>query len=258
MALLHSLRQWLGSANSLGTRGTRPAAFRLALELMEDRMLLSAAAPVVPVGAPTLSGQWFVQSNGLAASISEAGGQLLLTNEQGTQTVGQWQSVNTFEAWGTTAQIVQDGPITQILWNGNAWSQSTWQNGGLGGTWFVQNNGMAATILQTSNQLLLTNEEGSQTTAQWLSPTSFEAWGTTAQIVQKGPITQILWNGNAWNQSSWQNGGLSGQWFVGTTGLSANISQTGNQLILTNLISLSPRLLTKKCCIAYSLTGDPC
>jgi len=234
VALLQTLRQWLGSARAGSPARPKPAAFRLTLEVMEDRMLLSAATVAVPVGAPVLSGEWFVQSSGLAASISEAGGQLLLTNEQGTQTVGTWQTANTFQAWGQTAQIVQDGPLTQILWNGNVWSQSTYQSSGLNGQWYVQSNGMAATILQTSNQLLLTNEEGSQTAAQWLSPTSFQAWGDTAQIVQKGPITQILWNGNAWNQSSWQNGGLSGQWFVGNTGMTASISQTGNQLILTN------------------------
>ena len=233
MTLLHSLRQWLGSTTAGSTIRSGMPAFRLAPELMEDRMLLSASA-AVPAGAPTLSGEWFVQSNGLAASISEAGGQLLLTNEQGTQTVGQWVSASSFQAWGTTAQIVQDGPITEIVWNGNVWSQSSWQNGGLGGQWFVENNGMSASIIQTSNQLLLTNEEGSQTAAQWLSPTSFEAWGITAQIVQKGPITQILWNGNAWDQSNWMNGGLSGNWFVATTGLTASISQTGNQLVLTN------------------------
>ena len=109
---------------------------------------------------------------------------------------------------------MQDGPVTQILWDGNVWSQSAWQNGGLGGQWFVQSNGGAASISEAGGQLLLTNEHGTQTVGQWLSPTSFEAWGHMAQIVQNGTDTQIVWDGNVWTQSAWQAGGLAGQWFV--------------------------------------------
>jgi hypothetical protein len=200
---------------------------------MEDRLLLSAS-PVPLVGSPALSGQWFVRSDGLAASITQNGGQLLLTNEQGTQAAGQWLSPTSFQAFGQTAQVVQNGPITQILWPGNVWSQSTWQEGSLFGQWFVQSNGHSAGITQNGNQLLLTNEQGTQTTGQWLSPTSFQAFGQTAQIVQNGPITQILWPGNAWSQSTWQEGALAGQWFVQSDGQSASITQNGKQLLLTN------------------------
>ena len=123
MALLQSLRQWLGSAKPGNIARPKAPSFRLALEWMEDRMLLSAS-PVSAAGTPVLDGEWFVQSNGMAASISQAGGQLLLTNEQGTQTVGQWLSPTTFQAWGYTAQIVQNGSTTEIQWSGNVWTQS--------------------------------------------------------------------------------------------------------------------------------------
>ncbi len=258
MALLQSLRQWLGSAKA-GNR-TWPPARRLSLEGMEERLALSSS-PVSAAGTPVLDGEWFVQSNGMAASISSAGGQLLLTNEYGSQTVGQWTTPTSFQAWGYTAQVVQNGPITEIVWDGNVWSQSAWQNGALGGQWFVQSNGMGATIIQTGGQLILTNEQGTQAVAQWLSPTTFEAWGYTAQVVQNGNVTQIVWAGNVWSQSNWQNGGLTGQWFVppgGQTGGSsdskgggtatsgsgtttpssgwqpASISQAGGGLLLTD------------------------
>ena len=75
-------------------------------------------------------------------------------------------------------------------------------NGGLAGQWTVQTNGLTAGIVQNGSQLVLTNEHGTQTTAQWLSPTSFKAWGQTAQIVQNGTVTQIHWNGNVWSQTT--------------------------------------------------------
>jgi hypothetical protein len=231
MALLQSLRQWLGSAKAGGP--TKPHTSRPSLEGMEERTLLSAA-PTAPAGAPVLDGEWFVQSNGLPASISTSGGQLLLTNEQGTQTVGQWLTADTFQAWGYTTKVVQDGPVTEIQWDGNVWSHSTWQDGGLGGEWFVQNDGGAAGISEAGGQLLLTNEQGTQTVGQWLSPTSFEAWGYMAQIVQDGAQTHIVWDGNVWTQSAWQTGGLAGQWFVTSNGQSASISEAGGQLLLTN------------------------
>ena len=40
------------------------------------------------------------------------GSQLTLTNENGTQTVGQMLSPTSFQAWGQTAQVVQDGNLT--------------------------------------------------------------------------------------------------------------------------------------------------
>jgi hypothetical protein len=231
MAVLQSLRQWLGSAKAGGQ--TRPLSSRPTLEGMEERTLLSASA-AAPAGVPVLDGEWFVQNNGLAASISTSGGQLLLTNENGTQTVGQWLTADTFQAWGQTAKVVQNGPVTQILWPGNAWNQSTWMTGALGGEFFVQNNGQAASITEAGGQLLLTNENGTQTVGQWLSPSSFEAWGQEAQIVQDSSGTEIVWPGNAWVQSSWQDGGLAGQWFVTNNGKSASISEAGGQLVLTN------------------------
>jgi hypothetical protein len=231
MALLQSLRQWLGSAKAVTPPRPKPYSFRLNLEAMEDRVLLSSA-PVT--GTPVLSGDWFVQSDDGIANISSSGGQLLLTNEFGSQTVGQWLTADTFQAWGYTAQVAQNGSVTEILWNGNVWSQSSYQTGGLGGQWFVQNDGGTAGVSEADGQLLLTNEFGTQTTGQWLSPTSFTAWGDLGQVVQHGQLTQIVWNGNAWTQSSWQTGGLDGQWFLQNNGKSASITETGNQLILTN------------------------
>jgi hypothetical protein len=226
MALLESLARWLGLSDTNPRPEPEQRLRRPALEGMEDRLLLSAA--------PVLSGDWFVQSNGGMATISQDGNQLTLTNENGTQTTGQWVSATSFQAWGQTADVVQNGSITQILWNGNTWTQSAWQNGGLGGTWFVQSSGMKALIVQTAGQLVLTNEYGSQTVGTWISPTSFQAWGYTGQVVQNGALTQILWDGNAWTQSAWQNSGLSGQWFVQSGGQSATIDQAGGQLLLTN------------------------
>jgi hypothetical protein len=233
MALLQSVRQWLGSAKAGNRSRPRQPAFRLHLEGMEERLVLSAS-PTAPAGAPVLDGEWFVQSNGLAASISEAGGQLLLTNEFGTQTVGQWLSPTTFQAWGYTAQIVQNGAVTEILWSGNVWSQSAWQAGALGGEWFVKSDGGTAGISEAGGQLLLTNEHGQQTVGQWVSPTSFQAWGHTGQITWDGSATRIVWDGNVWTQSVWQNGGLNGTWFVGSNGQTATISDAGGQLVLTN------------------------
>ena len=60
-----------------------------------------------------------MQSNELAASISQTAGQLTLTNAQGQQTTGQWLNNTSFTAWGQTAQVIQDGNVTEILWNGN-------------------------------------------------------------------------------------------------------------------------------------------
>ena len=231
MALLQSISRWLRSSRTGLKSTSEPHWFRPTLEGMEDRLLLASAPPV---GAPMLAGEWFVQSNGLSASIAENGDQLELTNGQGQQTSGQWLTATSFSAWGQTAQIVQNGPIREILWVGNVWCQSTWQEDGLAGQWFVQSNGEAASIVQSGTQLQLTNAQGQQTTGQWQSPTSFSAWGQTAQVVQNGAITQILWNGNVWCQSTWQEGGLAGQWFVQSNGGAASIVQNGTQLELTN------------------------
>jgi Bacterial Ig-like domain (group 3) len=233
MAFLQSIGQWLGSSKTDRRPELKQSCFRPVLEGMEGRLLLSSS-PWLATGSPVLSGEWFVQSNGLAASISQTAGQLTLTNAQGQQTTGQWLNNTSFTAWGQTAQVIQDGNVTEILWNGNVWSQSTWMNGGLSGQWFVQSNGGSTTISQSGNQITLTNENGTQTTGQWLSPTSFTAWGQTAQVDQSGNITQILWNGNVWSQSTWMNGGLSGQWFVQSNGQDAIISQSGSQLTLDN------------------------
>jgi hypothetical protein len=233
MALLQSVKQWLGSAKAGNRPRPKQPAFRLNLEAMEERMVPSATS-ATPVVAPVLDGEWFVQSNGLAASISEAGGQLLLTNEFGSQTVGQWLTATTFQAWGYTAQVVQDGAVTEIQWDGNVWSQSAWQTGALGGEWFVQSDGGAASISEAGGQLLLTNEQGTQTVGQWVSPTSFQAWGYTGRITWDGSAARIAWDGNTWTQSAWQNGGLDGQWFVGSNGQAATISNAGGQLVLTN------------------------
>jgi hypothetical protein len=233
MALLTSIRRWLGSSHTNRTALPPERWFHPTLEGMEERLLLTTAPGSLPA-PPVLSGQWFVQSDGLAASITQNGNQLTLTNEFGQQTLGQWLSPTSFQAWGQVAQVVQIGPVTQILWSGNVWSQSTWQDGALAGQWFVQSNGQSARITQNGTQIVLTNEHGQQTTGQWLNPTSFSAWGVTAQIVQNGPITEILWNGNTWSQSRWQTGGLVGQWFVQSDGLTATISQSGTQLLLTN------------------------
>jgi hypothetical protein len=233
MALLQFSSLRLGSSRIYHRARSKRYSVSLALEEMEDRLLLTSS-PASLAGSPVLSGEWFVQSNGKAASITQNGTQLMLTNEQGTQTTGQWLSPTSFAAWGQTAQVVQNGPITQILWPGNAWNQSTWQDGGLAGQWFVQSDGKAAGITQNGTKLTLTNEQGKQTTGQWLSPTTFTAWGQTAHIVQNGPITQILWPGNAWSQSTWQDGSLAGQWFVQSDGKAAGISQNGTQLTLTN------------------------
>ncbi len=172
-----------------------------------------------------LSGTWFVRSNGMAASIAEVGGQLLLTNENGTSTLAGWVDANhAFTAWGQTASVVQNGFQTSILWNGNAWDQAD-----LSGTWFVRSDGKAASIAEVGNQLLLTSENGASTTATWVDASHFSAWGQTASVVQDGFETSILWNGNAWDQAD-----LSGTWFVRSNGKAASISQVGNQLLLTN------------------------
>ena len=126
--------------------------------------------------------------------------------------------------------------ITQILWNGNVWSQSTWQVGGLGGQWFVQSDGLAASIVQSGTQLLLTNEQGEETVAPMAEPDQLSGLrGQTAQIVQNGSnLTQILWDGDVWTQSTWMNGGLTGQWFVQSNGKAASILESGSQIVLTN------------------------
>ena len=226
MALLQSIKQWFGSSKVRQRPESQQRSSRLSLESMEDRLLLSSA--------PVLSGEWFVQSDGGTATISQNGNQLTLTNEAGTQTIGQMLSPTSFQAWGQTAQVVQNGNLTEILWRGNAWIQSTWQNGGLGGQWFVESDNGSASITETNNQVVLTNEYGSQTEGQWTSPTTFTAWGVTAQVVQQGALTEILWNGNAWVQSSWQNGGLTGEFYVQSNGLVASITQSNGQLTLTN------------------------
>jgi hypothetical protein len=149
-----------------------------------------------------LNGQWFVTSDNGLAGIADMGGQLVLTNEQGTQTTAQWLSPTTFQAWGQTAAITQNGTTTTIVWDGNTWTQTALQMSGLGGQWTVQNSGRSATIIQTANQLILTNEQGTETVAQWLTPTTFEAWGTTAQVVVNGSSAVIQWNGNTWTKSA--------------------------------------------------------
>ncbi len=181
-----------------------------------------------------LGGEWFVKNDGGAASISEAGGQLLLTNEHGTQTVGQWVSATSFVAWGDLGQIVQNGSGTQIVWDGNTWTQSAWQTGGLAGQWFLSSNGQGASISEAGGQLLLTNEQGQQTVGQWLSPTSFQAWGQTATVTQSGALTTIHWNGNTWVQSGWQTGGLAGTWFAQADGSAATISESDGQITVTD------------------------
>jgi hypothetical protein len=148
-----------------------------------------------------LSGAWAVQNNGLAASVIQTGNVLVLVNEQGTVTTAQWLSPTSFEAWGQASQVVPDGSTTEITWSGNAWTQTSPEGTHLGGQWLVQSNGQAATIVQVANQLLLTNENGTPTVGQWLSPTGFSAWGQTAQFAVNGSVTQITWPGNAWTQS---------------------------------------------------------
>jgi len=75
------------------------------------------------------------------------------------------------------------------------------QTGELTGTWTVQSNGLTATIVQVANQLILTNEQGSQTVGQWISPTSFTAWGDTGQVTVSGTTITIDWSGNSWVRS---------------------------------------------------------
>ena len=104
MALLRSIGRWLGSSKADRPSDVKQRCFRPTLEGMEDRLLPSAS--------PVLSGQWFVQSDGLAASIVPNGTQLLLTNEHGQQTTGTWLSPTTFQAWGQTAHA---GPRPKTL-----------------------------------------------------------------------------------------------------------------------------------------------
>ena len=118
-----------------------------------------------------------MQSNGGIASIVQTGNLLVLTNEQGTQTTGQWLSPTTFSAWGMTGSIIQNNGLTEIVWNGNAWAQTASQGTGLTGQWLVQSNGLPATIVQVANQLILTNEQGTQTVGQWTSSTTFTVLG---------------------------------------------------------------------------------
>ena len=60
------------------------------------------------------------------------------------QVTAAHRAMNVVQTWGQAAQVIQNGPLTQILWNGNVWTQSKWQTGGLSGQWFVQSDGMAA------------------------------------------------------------------------------------------------------------------
>ncbi len=89
--------------------------------------------------------------------------------------------------------MVQNGFLTSVLWNGNAWDQAD-----LSGTWFVRSNGKAASVAQVGGQLLLTNENGVSTPATWVDASHFTAWGQTASVVRNSSETSILWNGNAW------------------------------------------------------------
>src|SRR5262249_13584269 len=135
-----------------------------------------------------------------------------------------WVDASHFNAWGQTATVVENGPFTSILWNGNAWDHAD-----LSGTWFVRSNNRPASVQPVGDRLLLTNEYGAQTPAAWLDASHFNAWGQTATVVENGPFTSILWAGNAWDPAD-----LSGTWFVRSNGKPASIALAGGRLFLTD------------------------
>ena len=175
---------------------------------------------------PEIAGEYFVASDGGAASISDNGNQLTLVDENGHQTTGQWLTPNSFQAWGETPQVVQDASGTHILWSGNSWNKAP----EIPGEYFVASDGGAASISDNGNQLTLVDENGHQTTGQWLTPNSFQAWGQTARVVYNATATSILWSGNSWIRLP----EIAREYFVASDGGAASISDNGNQLTLVD------------------------
>jgi Calpain family cysteine protease len=164
-----------------------------------------------------LSGTYFVHSNNQRATIAQNGLALTLTDEFGNITNSQLVNANQFVAWGQTASIVQNGYLTQVLWNGNSWDR-----GQLGGTYFVKSGGRAA-ISQDAKTLTLTDEFNNTTQATWLNATQFYAFGQVASIVQNGFLTHVQWAGNSWDRPQ-----LNGSFIVKSNGSTAKIAQTGS------------------------------
>ncbi len=73
----------------------------------------------------SISGDYFVTSNGLKASISQNGEVISLTDEHGNTTRATWDSATQFHAWGQVATMTQEGFVTRIAWFGNAWEYSS-------------------------------------------------------------------------------------------------------------------------------------
>ena len=59
-----------------------------------------------------------------------------------------------------------------------------------------------ASIYDNGNQLALVDEHGNYTTGQWVTPSGFQAWGQTAQVVYNAGEPSILWTGNSWSSAN--------------------------------------------------------
>lgn len=167
-----------------------------------------------------LNGTYFVHSNGRSATIVQNGNSLTLTDENGNTTTTHFINANQFLAWGQVADVVQNGFLTQILWNGNSWDRAQVSN-----TYLVHSNNRVASISQDSNSLLLTDENGTTTRGIWVDADQFVAWGQVATVVQNGFLTQINWSGNSWDRPQ-----LNGTFVVASNGRTAMISEAGTDL----------------------------
>jgi len=153
-----------------------------------------------------LSGTWFVGSGGVA-TIRQDADKLIFIDEGGKQAKAEFLTPDRVRVapWGQDVDIVQDGFLTQIQWQGNVWERAR-----LSGQWWVASNGQRAAVHQGPEKVVLIDETGKRTEGRFVSVDQFDAWGQRARIVQEGFQTRIVWNGNSWVQAySFENGTLS-------------------------------------------------
>ena len=196
---------------------------------VERRQRLDANRRTRPAAWP---GRGSCSPAAAVASIAQVGGQLVLTNEQGQQTTAQWLTARPRSRRGARRRrSSRTAPSTQIVWDGNTWTQSPLQveRAGRAVGRAVQRPGRHDHPDRPTS-CILTNEQGTQTVAQWVSPTTFEAWGYTAQVVQRQQHGHPVERQHLDPSRPWQAGALGGKWLVQSNGMTATIVQTSGQL----------------------------
>jgi hypothetical protein len=189
------------------------------------------------INPPDISGAWSI--NGQATSIVQSGVNLTFTNERGETANGVFISNTQVRAdgWGGLIGTLSADTNTINWANGSVWVRNIDIDDvpDLAGTWLF--NGREARIDQNGSSLTFTNEFGSVTSGQFLSPTEVRAnlWGITGRISEDE--NTITWsNGTVWTRGSAVFPNIAGTYDIENDGssLTASVQQNGGNLTFVN------------------------